>query len=193
MSIWISASGSPNIKSAKFRARYVFPTPVGPRKRKEPIGRFGSFRSARERRSALEIAITASSWPITRLFSSSSIFSSFSVSFCSIRCSGTPVHFETTAMISSSSTTTIFSSELARHAFSVSSSSFFAFFSSSRSAAAFSKSCSEIAATFCRLIDSIRFSASLIDGGRVIVPIRARAPASSSTSIALSGRKRAVR
>ena len=56
------------MNSARVRARKVLPTPVGPRKTNEPIGRFGSFRSARERRSALLIAVTASSWPMTRCF-----------------------------------------------------------------------------------------------------------------------------
>ena len=40
---------------------------------------------------------------------------------------------------------------------------------------------------------SMAASSCLMDGGRVIVPMRARAPDSSRTSIALSGRKRAVR
>ena len=44
----------------------VFPTPVGPRNRKEPIGRRGSLRPTRPRRMALETAVTASSWPTTR-------------------------------------------------------------------------------------------------------------------------------
>src|ERR1051326_6010038 len=76
---------SPNMNSASFCARKVLPTPVGPRKMNEPIGRRGSFKSARLRRSAFEIAVTASSWPITLPFSSSSILRSFSVSACSIR------------------------------------------------------------------------------------------------------------
>ena len=37
----------------------------GPNKAKQPIGRFGSFKSARERRRALHIALTASCWPTT--------------------------------------------------------------------------------------------------------------------------------
>ena len=41
---------SPNRYSASARASSVLPTPVGPRKRKLPIGRFGSPRPARERR-----------------------------------------------------------------------------------------------------------------------------------------------
>src|SRR5438128_8643663 len=56
-----NASASPNMNSARVRARYVLPTPVGPRKTNDPIGRFGSFKSARERRKALLMAVTASS------------------------------------------------------------------------------------------------------------------------------------
>ena len=39
----------------------------GPRNRNEPIGRFGSCRPARARRTALATATIASSWPMTRL------------------------------------------------------------------------------------------------------------------------------
>ena len=39
-----------------------------PRKMNDPIGRRGSFRSARERLNALLMAITASSWPMTCCF-----------------------------------------------------------------------------------------------------------------------------
>jgi hypothetical protein len=51
--------------------------PVGPRKINDPIGRRESFRSARERLNALLMAITASSWPMTCCFSSSSNFEEF--------------------------------------------------------------------------------------------------------------------
>src|SRR3954452_9014912 len=43
MSIWIIASSSPNRNSASVRASSVFPTPDGPRKMNEPVGRFGSL------------------------------------------------------------------------------------------------------------------------------------------------------
>ena len=45
-------SSSPNSASASARASSVLPTPVGPRNRKLPIGRSGSPRPARERRTA---------------------------------------------------------------------------------------------------------------------------------------------
>ena len=41
MSILIIASSLPNMNSASARASSVLPTPVGPRKMNEPIGRFG--------------------------------------------------------------------------------------------------------------------------------------------------------
>src|ERR671937_820042 len=47
MSTWIIASSSPNRNSASVRASSVFPTPDGPRKMNEPVGRFGSLIPAR--------------------------------------------------------------------------------------------------------------------------------------------------
>ena len=47
------------MNSASARASSVFPTPVGPRKTNEPIGRFGSWSPERARRSAFETASTA--------------------------------------------------------------------------------------------------------------------------------------
>ena len=66
MSIRIMARSSSNKNSATDLANSVLPTPVGPRKRKLPMGRFGSDRPLRERRMALATARTASSWPTTR-------------------------------------------------------------------------------------------------------------------------------
>ena len=62
----------------------------------EPIGRCGSCRPARARRTAVDTACTASAWPMTRLASSSSMRSSFSFSPSSMRSTGTPVQRETT-------------------------------------------------------------------------------------------------
>src|SRR5213080_1600774 len=50
MSIRTIACSESNMNSASARASSVFPTPVEPRRRKTPIGRFGSARPARERR-----------------------------------------------------------------------------------------------------------------------------------------------
>ena len=43
MSILMSASSLPNMNSARALASSVLPTPVGPRKMNEPMGRLGSF------------------------------------------------------------------------------------------------------------------------------------------------------
>src|SRR6185369_7623963 len=47
MSILIMAFSSSNKNSASARDNSVLPTPVGPKKRNEPIGRFGSCKPAR--------------------------------------------------------------------------------------------------------------------------------------------------
>src|SRR6476469_501098 len=49
MSTRTIASSSPNRNSASVRASSVLPTPEGPRKTNEPVGRFGSLRPARDR------------------------------------------------------------------------------------------------------------------------------------------------
>ena len=104
MSMRTIASWESNMNSASARASSVLPTPVGPRKRNVPIGRSGSLRPARERRSASETASTASSWPITRLCRRSSMWISFSTSPSTSRETGMPVHLPTTSAISSTST-----------------------------------------------------------------------------------------
>ena len=71
-------------RRATWRARSC-PRPVGPRKRKDPVGRSGSATPARERRTASDTARTASVWPIRRAPMIDSIESSFSVSPCSSR------------------------------------------------------------------------------------------------------------
>ena len=52
MSTRMSASRSANMNSASARASSVFPTPVGPEKMNEPMGRRGSLSPARLRRIA---------------------------------------------------------------------------------------------------------------------------------------------
>ena len=107
MSIRTIACSSSNRNSASARASSVLPTPVGPRKRNEPIGRFGSWSPARARRTAFDTAATASSWPITRWWSRSSMWRSFSTSPSSSFETGMPVHFATTSAMSSSSTSSL--------------------------------------------------------------------------------------
>src|SRR5439155_1279390 len=88
MSILMSASSLPNMNSASAFASSVFPTPVGPRKMNDPIGRLGSFRPARARRTALEMISIASCWPMTRWWIDSSMWSSRSDSSWAIRVTG---------------------------------------------------------------------------------------------------------
>ena len=115
MSIWISASWSPNMNSASALASKVLPTPVGPANTNVPVGRFGSCRPLRLRRTARATALIASSWLITRLCSSSSICIRRRLSSVYIRVSGMPVIFETTSAMTSSSTTPPFSRDFSRH------------------------------------------------------------------------------
>ena len=56
----IMADSSPKIASANERANSVLPTPVGPKNKNEPIGRFGSLSPALARRMALATAFTPS-------------------------------------------------------------------------------------------------------------------------------------
>ncbi len=91
----MSAWSSSNRNSASAFVSSVLPTPVGPRNIKEPMGRLGSCSPARARLTAVETALTASVWPITRLPSASSIFRSFSRSPSSIRSTGMPVQRDT--------------------------------------------------------------------------------------------------
>ena len=111
MSMRTIALSSSNRKAASALVSSVLPTPVGPRNMNEPIGRFGSCRPARARRTAVETACTASRWPTTRRAISSSILRSFSRSPSSILSTGTPVQRETTwatwLAVTASSTSTL--------------------------------------------------------------------------------------
>ena len=66
MSRRIMERSSSNRNSASARASSVFPTPVGPRKINEPIGRLGSESPARFRRMEFATRSSAESCPITR-------------------------------------------------------------------------------------------------------------------------------
>ena len=188
MSTWIIASSSANRNSASVRASSVLPTPDGPRKMNEPVGRFGSLIPARERRIDLETETIASCWPITRLCSSSSILISRWVSASVSLKTGMPVHMETTSAISSSPISGCSSDSEVCHC--SSSSRFFcvSFRSLSRRLAAFSNSWASIASSFSLRTFSISSSSSRYRGGAVIVRMRMREAASSIRSIALSGR-----
>ena len=105
MSTRITAFSSPNMASPSALHSSVLPTPVGPRNRKEPMGRLGSLSPARARRMERAMALTASSCPITRLCNVSSSCIRRSASVCVMRCTGTPVQLATIWATSSSSTT----------------------------------------------------------------------------------------
>jgi hypothetical protein len=190
MSTRIRADWSPKRNSVKRRATSVLPTPLGPRKTKEPMGRLGSRSPARLRRMAFETALRASSWPMTHLRSSSSMRSSFSVSSSSTSETGMPVISAMTWQMSFSSTTVCGSDWPSLQFFLRSCNCFFRDFSSSRKEAAFSNSWLWMADSFSVMISPIFFSRSRRSGGTTVMLRRARLPASSMMSMALSGRAR---
>ena len=104
MSMRTMARSSSKRNSANARASSVLPTPVGPRNKKDPMGRLGSLSPARLRRMALETADTASSCPTTRSWRVPSRRTSFWISPSMSRETGTPVQRETTSAMSSAST-----------------------------------------------------------------------------------------
>ena len=161
MSTWIIASSSPNRNSASVRASSVLPTPEGPRKMNEPVGRFGSLIPARARRIDLETATIASCWPTTRLCSSSSIRTSRCDSASVSLKTGMPVHIETMSAISSSPISGCSAPPSSARQLS-SSSRFFceSLRSLSRSEAAFSNSWASIAASLSLRTFSISSSSS---------------------------------
>ena len=110
MSMRIRFFSSPNTASASALESSVLPTPVGPRNRNVPIGRFGSWRPTRPLRIAFATAVTASSWPITRLWSLSSSFKSLVLSFSVSLDTGTWDQRETTFATSPSVTFRLFAS-----------------------------------------------------------------------------------
>ena len=104
MSSRIKCSSLSNKKPAKALHSSVLPTPVGPKNKNDPVGRFGSDKPERERRIALATAAIASSWPTTRSCSLPSICSNFSRSPCMSLATGMPVARATTSAISSAPT-----------------------------------------------------------------------------------------
>ncbi len=160
MSMRTIDSSSPKRNSARVRASSVLPTPEGPRKMNEPAGRFGSLIPARERRIALETAVIATSWPITRLCSSSSMRISFWVSASVSLKTGIPVHIETMSAISSSPTSGRSPFSPSAHSSSSWRLRVVSWRSVSRRFAAFSNSCASIAASLSRRVVSISSSRS---------------------------------
>ena len=99
---------------------------------------------------------------------------------------------EMTLAMASSSTTTSLSSLVSLQFFFSSLSCDLSSRSRSRNLAAFSYSCAPMAASFSLTTSSIFFSRSRISTGACAVESLVREPASSITSMALSGRKRSL-
>src|SRR5215208_389349 len=104
MSMRTIAASSPKRASASVRASSVLPTPVGPKNRKEPIGRLGSESPALALRIASATAVTASSCPTTLSCSCSSRRMSRSRSSWVSWETGMPVARLTTSAMSSAVT-----------------------------------------------------------------------------------------
>ena len=192
ISIRINASEEPNIYLANSLAKWVLPTPVGPRNINVPIGLFGSFSPTRLRRMALTSFLIASSWAITFDCRSSFMPANLMPSACAIRCTGMPDIIDTTFAISSSSTVSRLSFKRSSQSFFITSNWTASSFSLSRKLAASSKFCDLTASFLLFLASSINFSWSSISLGTLTLVRCTREPASSSASIALSGKLRSV-
>ena len=93
---WSSESNS----VAASVSQFVFPTPVGPRNKNDPIGFDGSLIPERARHTASVTSCTASSCPITRSSSVSRRRNSLSRSPSTSFVTGMPVHLATIVAIS---------------------------------------------------------------------------------------------
>ena len=191
MSSRIIASSSSNRHCASAFASSVFPTPVGPRKMNEPIGRFGSFSPARARRTASLSASMARSCPTTRSCSVSSMRSSFSLSRSSSRETGMPVIWPTRLAMSSSETRSCEGRPAASSARSVPYSSW-SWSTSCLMCAARSWSSRATAASASSARASSRLAMARTSGAVSCASITCLLAASSIRSIALSGRRRSV-
>ena len=188
ISIRIIEFSSPNNTSAKAFDNSVLPTPVGPKNRNEPIGRFGSFNPTLPLLIAFATASTASFCPITLSCNDFSRFFNFWFSFSVIFLTGIPVQFAITSAIFSS---VIFTKDFVFLFFHLLSSfSYFAFkaLSSSLAFAASSnfwlRTNSSLSLCFSSICSCNFFRLS----GSVYVFNLARDAASSIKSIALSGK-----
>ena len=192
MSSRMIASSLSKRKAARERASSVLPTPVGPRNMNEPIGRRASLSPARARRTAWEITVTASFWPISRWWIASSMWSSLVVSSSTSRETGTPVQELMISAMCSSVTSGTVAPSLSRQA--ISSETYFSLscFSLSRKFAAVSKSWPAMASSFWVTISRISRCMARRSSGVVVSFIRTRALASSMRSMALSGSERSA-
>ena len=190
MSTRIMLSSSPKSASASALHSSVLPTPVGPRKMKEPMGRWGSLRPARARRMARATDFTASCWPTTRSCSTfSRLINRFDSSSVSLD-TGTPVQAATIWATSSSPTISTLLLRLCSQALRRADISFCNSFLRSRRCAAFSKSSSATASSVSLFSASSFACCCRMSGGAVKACMRTREAASSIRSMALSGRNR---
>src|SRR5207248_584412 len=151
---------APTGTAASGRGSGVGPTPGGAGAVDGPVARLGAFRPARARRIAFETASLAACWPLTRLWSSSSMRISFWVSASVSLNTGMPVHIETMSAISSSPISGRSPDSPERHCSSIWRFLFVSWRSWSRRFAAFSNSCASIAASFSRRVFSMSSSSS---------------------------------
>ena len=107
ISILTIASSLSKRNSATALLSSVFPTPVGPRKRNDPIGFLGSFSPTLDLRMESATAFIAAFCPITRWLNTFSIDRSFSFSSAIILSTGIPVHLDTMEAISFSVTSSL--------------------------------------------------------------------------------------
>ena len=190
MSTRMSAFSSPKSASASARQSSVLPTPVGPRKRQLPIGRFGSPRPTRLRRIAFETACTASSCPTTRRRSDVSICSSCLLSLEVMPATGMPVQSETISATSSPVTARTGPACVCSQRLRSCSSSVRSFCSRSCSRAARSKSCARTALSMSAVVFVSCISSACTRSGCASACMRTREAASSTRSMALSGSQR---
>ncbi len=187
MSKRMRLSSLPKRAAARARHSSVLPTPVGPKNRKVPTGRPGSFRPTRPRRMARATADTARSWPTTRRWSSPSSASIRWDSLWVTVATGMPVHWATTWATCSAVSTV---PSVPERRLSFRSSSWRKSRSASRSMAARSKSCRAAASSFSRAATRARSASSRRAGGSTSPSMRSRAQPSSMRSMALSGKNR---
>ena len=192
MSIRIRASSEPNISSASFLARWVLPTPVGPKNINTPIGWLGSCSPTRLRCIAFTIFSIALSWAITSFFSLPAMFLSLSPSDSATLCTGMPVIIATTSATSSAVTFSLSPAlpSAQRRVCSANWSSSFCCWS--RKLAASSKFWFCTACSFLSFISFIWSSSDVMSTGMSAWCRCILAPTSSRASIALSGKARSV-
>ena len=188
ISILIRESLLLNNSSPRDFASWVLPIPVWPKNIKDPIGLLGSLSPVLFLCIAFTTASTASSWPIILSFILLSKLNSITFSVWSIFRSGTPEISETTSIILSSETNSLFFFNSSSHIFCWSKSSFSIFFSSSLNLAASSYFWFLTTEFFFIRTDSNLFSKSTISFGTSIFVMWTLEPASSIASMALSGR-----